>query len=77
MRELGEKFTSAKQEDDGEDKKLPAKAVRQISKKEQIAEGHQKARAWAAARPHNPRIYSSPANLRALEKQGKAPKKDK
>ena len=77
VRELGEKFTSTKQEDDGEDKKLPAKATGQISKKERIAEGHQKARAWAAARPHNPRVYSSPANLRALEEQGQAPKKNK
>ena len=71
VRNLGEKFATVKQEGDTDDDwlnwKQPAKEAKQAAKKAQIAEGHQKARAWAAERPPNPRVHLSPANLNAVQ----------
>jgi hypothetical protein len=78
VRNLGETLGTVKQEDDkGGDwlnKKQPAKESNQATKKAQIAQDHQKARAWAAERPPNPRVYSSPANLKAVQEQEKKKK---
>lgn len=75
VRRLGERFVNIKQEEDQDsdddlNKKPPAKGSNQekkTTKRTLIAEGHARARAWAAERPVNPRVYSSPANLRAIQ----------
>jgi hypothetical protein len=75
VRRLGERFVNVKREEDQDsdddlNKKPPTKRSSQekkTTKRALIAEGHARARAWAAERPANPRIYSSPANLRAIQ----------
>jgi len=69
VKHLGEIFAPPKREegdDNWKNQKLPAKAN---TKRNQIAEGHARARAWAAERVANPRVYSSPANLRAVQEK--------
>ena len=85
VRRLGEKFAAVKQEEDQDsdddlNRKLPAKGnshPKRVSKKALIAEGHAKARAWAADRPPNPRMQSSPANLRQSRKERRKEVRDK
>jgi hypothetical protein len=81
IRKLGEKFAAAKQEDDSDcdwiNTKLPAKTTKQTAKKAQIAEEHAKAREWASQRPPNPKVHSSPANLKAVQERKQAGKQKK
>ena len=81
VRNLGEKVTTVTQEDDQDDDwldgKKPAQTTKKTTKKAQIAEGKDKARAWAAERAPNPTVHSSPANLKAVQERKQAEKQKK
>jgi len=50
-------------------KKKPTQTTKQTTKKILIAEGHAKARAWVAERSPNPKVHSSPANLKSIQER--------